>query len=127
MTFEGFGFKAGGEVIYFWNSAAKSDLDTVAAASFLSSFAGISLQADELESIVTAILGAVTSLIVDSRLGEHRAFYATTTGDLGSPGYTSNSPLPQFTHVNNSLAGVTLHWRARAEKHLCAEIQADVE
>jgi hypothetical protein len=108
VSFDGFGFASVGEEINLWNGAATDPLDFVAAVSFASSLPGFSLECDSDDLC-----------LVDSVPGLRGAFRALETGDVGSPGYTSNPP-PRLLGLTRDASEVRLKVRANegASYHL---------
>lgn len=114
--FYGFSFNPGSEVtgggdgFYLWNQAAMGDFDTVISRCYDTCTMGVSLQFTTNQTTSTACWFGC-----NSQLGDPGVFTAAIGGDIGSPGYITNSP-PRLVSIIPDASGTTIKWWASVGK-----------
>ncbi len=105
ISHNGNGLNSRGDQIKVWNSTALTDDEFLLTVGFTSSPAGVSLWFDPVE----AEFGE------PSIPGERGAFLAAESGDIGSPGWTSNNRVvrPKVTLTRRGPEGVFVTWKTQ--------------
>jgi hypothetical protein len=105
ITYTGMGLSGElGDALYLWNAAAtEDDSDPVESKSFASAMNGISVRFGFDES--DCYFGC------ESAVSEFGAFRALECDDIGSPGYTANSP-PRLVSIARDAFGASITWHA---------------
>jgi hypothetical protein len=103
VSYFGQGLSQTGDELYLWSAGTEDDNDYITNVSFAASIHGVSKYFDD-----DACWPGC-----DSVMDERGAFQAATCGDVGSPGYTENSPA-RLLSISRTEAGMMLQWRAIA-------------
>ena len=88
-TYHGFSLWNFGEALYLWNEGSLDLRDTVATTSWLRANPGVSLECENFCGTEDDP-GCNGMCLIDSVLGLRGAFRTAVSGDIGSPGSTSN-------------------------------------
>jgi hypothetical protein len=107
VSYPGHGLASSNDVVRLWNATAVMADDYIASVAFVHSEEGFSLRFDEGE----CEFGCAN---VE---GEHFAFRAVESDDVGSPGWTTNRVIrPRMTSIRYEAAGVTLTWDTQTNR-----------
>ena len=99
FSYSGIGLGAFGDTLYLWNAAALDPRDTVAILRWGGVLAGISMECEH--ACDPEGFGCEDEATTDSVIGIRGAFRAADSGDIGSPGYTSNPPVRILSFSRN--------------------------
>lgn len=116
ITYNGNGFSSvPADSIRLWNATATEDSDFIDSMSFINDTPGVSLRFDEADCRYGC----------PSVLGEHGAFRAAESDDIGSPGWTSNEQRvirPRILQCAREAGGLRITWKAQAGRRYAVQI-----